>query len=149
MNRIQVIAKNVNQEQYSSPTAPCEKAVHRASHFPVGAKNILLNVIKWSALPSGLLNRKYHSQNGVEQLDTGKCFKNTFLALLKVVLLLSIPSEHHKKLLSLQIGSNLAEFWNYEFLIGLVSDQKLKSNLLYNCILCILGSWNLNISCVT
>ena len=76
--------------------------------------------------PPGLLNRKYNSQNGVEQLDTGKCFKNTFLALFKVVLLVSITSEHHKKLLSLQIGSNLADFWNFQFLIGLVSDLEIK-----------------------
>ena len=75
--------------------------------------------------PTGLLKRKYNSQNGVEQLDTGKCFKNTFLAPLKVVLGVRAASEIHKKLLSLQIGSNLADFWNFQFLIGLVSDLEI------------------------
>ena len=50
MNRIQVIAKNTDKEQYSSSappaaTAPCEKAVHRASHFPVGAKKCRSQVL--------------------------------------------------------------------------------------------------------
>ena len=76
--------------------------------------------------PAGLLNRKHHSQNCVEHLDTGKWLKNTFLAPFKVVLLVRSASEHHEKLLSLQIGSNLAEFWNYEFLIGILSDLEIK-----------------------
>ena len=76
--------------------------------------------------PTGLLKRKYNSQNGVEQLDTSKCFKNTFLAPLKVVLGVRAASEIHEKLLSLQIGSNLAEFCYYEFLIGILSDLEIK-----------------------
>ena len=51
---------------------------------------------------------------------------NKLLAPFKVVLLVRSASEHHEKLLSLQIGSNLADFWNFQFLIGLVSDLEIK-----------------------
>ena len=48
MSRIQVIAKNVNSPAplhlplRPPTTALCDKAVHRAHHFPVGAKNWLI-----------------------------------------------------------------------------------------------------------
>ena len=51
---------------------------------------------------------------------------NKLLALLKSVLGVRAASEIHEKLLSLQIGSNLADFWNFQFLIGLVSDLEIK-----------------------
>ena len=51
---------------------------------------------------------------------------NKLLAPLKVVLGVRAASENHEKLLSLQIGSNLADFWNFHFLIGLVSDLEIK-----------------------
>ena len=111
MNRIQVIAKNTEGEQYSSSAAApaaCEKAVHRASHFPVGAKNIL-------GLRGGVGNFFFSNLGGVELFFTILGNSREFLGIPKGIPRIpkGFPRNSHLGFPKFQQTINQTLFMNY------------------------------------